>query len=47
VDVQPIMANSFTETYGVGSRCLEHGRQWSRTYTAQLWGAGCYQVWKL
>jgi len=31
VDVQPVMTNSFAETYGVGSRCLEHGRQWSRT----------------
>ena len=46
------MVNRLAETYGVGSRCVEHGMQWYRTVNggaadaAVLWGGGCYQVWK-
>ena len=42
--------NLFAETYGPGSRCIEHGRQWFQTMsgtntTSAVYGGGCYQVW--
>ena len=42
--------NIRAETYGPGSRCVEHGRQWFLTTneassTSQVYGGGCYQVW--
>jgi len=42
--------NILAESYGFGSWCVEHGRQWSRTImggptsAAVQWGGGCYQV---
>ena len=41
--------NFFAETYSLGSRCVEHGRQWTwrtaiQTATPTMYGAGCYQV---
>ena len=46
---QPAM-NIRAETYGPGSRCVEHGRQWFLTAngansTSEVYGGGCYQVW--
>ena len=42
--------NLYAETYGPGSRCVEHGRQWFLTMsgtnsTSAVYGGGCYQVW--
>ena len=42
--------NIRAETYGPGSRCVEHGRQWFFTTsglnsTSEVYGGGCYQVW--
>ena len=42
--------NLYAETYGPGSRCVEHGRQWFLTTneassTSEVYGGGCYQVW--
>ena len=42
--------NLYAETYGPGSRCVEHGRQWFQTMsgtnsTSAVYGGGCYQVW--
>ena len=41
--------NIRAETYGPGSRCVEHGRQWFLTAngdnsTSEVYGGGCYQV---
>ena len=41
--------NFFAETYALGSRCVEHGRQWTwtsgrQTATPTTYGGGCYQV---
>jgi len=40
--------NFFAETYASGSRCVEHGRQWTwtsgrQTATPTTYGGGCYQ----
>ena len=45
---QPAM-NIQAETYGPGTRCVEHGRQWFWTLngvnsTSQVYGGGCYLV---
>ena len=41
--------NLYAETYGPGSRCIEHGRQWLQTTsetnnTSAEYGGGCYKV---
>ena len=41
--------NFFAETYALGSRCVEQGRQWTWSTATQIatpttYGAGCYQV---
>lgn len=40
--------NGAGETYGVGSRCIEHGQSWTRTsggvVSTNSNGIGCYQV---
>ena len=41
--------NTHAKTYGPGSRCVEHGRQWFFTVngvnsTSAVYGGGCYQV---
>ena len=37
--------NGFAETYGVGSRCVLHGGEWTAgLIKVTPFGAGCYQV---
>ena len=37
--------NGFAETYGVGSRCVLHGGEWTAgLIKVSPFGAGCYQV---
>ena len=48
VEDQPQNSNFRAETYGPGSRCIEHGRQWTENGVSppgSMYGGGCYQVW--
>ena len=39
--------NQLLETYGPGSRCVLHGRQWSiNNQPISMYGGGCYKVSK-